>query len=41
MHVYLTKTDRIIIEHEKRQGLSGRAIARKMNKRHSTSSIEI
>lgn len=41
MHTYLTKTDRIIIEHEKRQELSGRAIARKMNKPHSTIANEL
>ena len=41
MHVYLTKKDRIIIEHEKRQGLSGRAIARVMNKPHSTIANEL
>ena len=41
MHVYLTKTDRIIIEHETRQGLSGRAIARKMNKPPSTIANEL
>ena len=39
--VYLTKEDRIIIEHEKRQGLSGRAIARKMNKPNSTIANEL
>ena len=39
--IYLTKKDRIIIEHEKRQGLSGRAIARKMNKPNLTIANEI